>query len=133
MVNANLFSIKHPFTWHRRRFIAVSPIKKRILKCMYICTYVCTYVHTMYIWFNYICLENTKTKKIKATATFYDLCVLRNLKSSEQYFSAKWAIIDTPTVCTQWPQNFFCSFLAYEYSKFAEFYADFKSVEIIEK
>jgi hypothetical protein len=27
----------------------------------------------------------------------------------------------------------FCSFLAYEYSKFAEFYADFKSVEIIEK
>jgi hypothetical protein len=29
--------------------------------------------------------------------------------------------------------KFFCSFLAYEYSKFAEFYADFKSVEIIEK
>ena len=27
----------------------------------------------------------------------------------------------------------FCSFLAYEYSKFAEFYADFKSVEIIGK
>jgi hypothetical protein len=27
----------------------------------------------------------------------------------------------------------FCSFLAYEYSKSAEFYADFKSVEIIEK
>ncbi len=47
MVNANLFSIKHPFTWHRRRFIAVSPIKKRILKCMYICTYVCTYVHSI--------------------------------------------------------------------------------------
>ena len=30
------------------------------------------------------------------------------------------------------PKNF-CSFLAYEYSKFAEFYADFKSLEIIEK
>ncbi len=30
------------------------------------------------------------------------------------------------------PKIFF-SFLAYEYSKFAEFYADFKSVEIIEK
>ncbi len=29
--------------------------------------------------------------------------------------------------------NFFCSFVAYEYSKFAEFYADFKSVKIIEK
>ncbi len=29
--------------------------------------------------------------------------------------------------------NFFCSFLAYEYSKYAEFYADFKSVEIIGK
>jgi hypothetical protein len=29
--------------------------------------------------------------------------------------------------------KFFCSFLADEYSKFAEFYADFKSVEIIEK
>jgi hypothetical protein len=29
--------------------------------------------------------------------------------------------------------KFFGSFLAYEYSKFAEFYADFKSVEIIEK
>jgi hypothetical protein len=27
----------------------------------------------------------------------------------------------------------FCSFLAYDYSKFAEFYADFKSVEIIGK
>jgi hypothetical protein len=27
----------------------------------------------------------------------------------------------------------FLFFLAYEYSKFAEFYADFKSVEIIEK
>ncbi len=34
---------------------------------------------------------------------------------------------------TQWPQTFFTSFLAYEYSKFAEFYADFKSVEIIGK
>ncbi len=29
--------------------------------------------------------------------------------------------------------KFFCSFVAYEYSKFAEFYTDFKSVEIIEK
>ncbi len=29
--------------------------------------------------------------------------------------------------------KFFLFFLAYEYSKFAEFYADFKSVEIIEK
>ena len=48
MVNENLFSKKHPFNWHRRRFIAVSPIEKRILKCVYICTYVCTYVHTMY-------------------------------------------------------------------------------------
>ncbi len=28
---------------------------------------------------------------------------------------------------------FFCSFVAYEYPKFAEFYADFKSVEIIGK
>jgi hypothetical protein len=27
----------------------------------------------------------------------------------------------------------FCSFVAYEYSKFAEFYADFKSVEIFKK
>jgi hypothetical protein len=27
----------------------------------------------------------------------------------------------------------FCSFLAYEYSKFPEYYADFKSVKIIEK
>ncbi len=36
-------------------------------------------------------------------------------------------------ICTQWPQKNFCSFLAYEYSKFAEFYADFKSVEIIKK
>ncbi len=36
-------------------------------------------------------------------------------------------------ICTQWPQKFFCSFLAYEYPKFAEFYADFKSVEIIGK
>jgi hypothetical protein len=27
----------------------------------------------------------------------------------------------------------FCSFVAYEYSKFAEFYADFKCVEIIGK
>ncbi len=55
----------------------------------------------MYIWFKYTCLENTKTKKIKAMATFYDLCVLRNLESSEQYLSAKWAIIDTPTVFCQ--------------------------------
>jgi hypothetical protein len=30
-------------------------------------------------------------------------------------------------------QKFFCSFVAYEYSKFAEFYTDFKSVEIIGK
>ncbi len=29
--------------------------------------------------------------------------------------------------------KFFCSYLSYEYSKFAKFYADFKSVEIIEK
>jgi hypothetical protein len=29
--------------------------------------------------------------------------------------------------------KFFCYFLTYEYSKFAEFYADFKSVEIIGK
>ncbi len=29
--------------------------------------------------------------------------------------------------------KFFCSFVTYEYSKFAEFYADFKSVEIIEE
>ncbi len=29
--------------------------------------------------------------------------------------------------------KFFCSFLAYEYSKYAEFYADFKSVDIIGK
>jgi hypothetical protein len=29
--------------------------------------------------------------------------------------------------------KFFNSFLAYEYSKYAEFYADFKSVEIIGK
>ena len=29
--------------------------------------------------------------------------------------------------------KFFCSFVAYEYSKFAEFYADFKSVETIKK
>ncbi len=27
----------------------------------------------------------------------------------------------------------FSSFLAYEYSEYAEFYADFKSVEIVEK
>jgi hypothetical protein len=33
----------------------------------------------------------------------------------------------------QLQRNFFCSFLAYEYSKYAEFYADFKSVEIIGK
>ncbi len=33
-------------------------------------------------------------------------------------------------MCTQWAQQFFSSFLAYEYSKYAEFYADFKSVEI---
>ncbi len=31
------------------------------------------------------------------------------------------------------PKNFFVFFLAYEYSKFAEFYADSKSVEIISK
>ncbi len=31
------------------------------------------------------------------------------------------------------PKFFFSSFLAYEYSKYAEFYADFKSVEIIGK
>ncbi len=29
--------------------------------------------------------------------------------------------------------KFFCNLLTYEYSEFAEFYADFKSVEIIEK
>ncbi len=98
MVNANLFSIKHPFTRHRRRFIAVSPIKKRILKFMYICTYICTYVHSMYIWFKYFCLANANTRKIKAKATFYDLCVLRNFESTEQYLSAKWVIIDAPTV-----------------------------------
>ncbi len=46
MVNANLFSIKHPFHWNCRRFIAVSPIKKPILKCMYICTY---HVHLIWI------------------------------------------------------------------------------------
>jgi hypothetical protein len=101
MVNANLFSIRHPFTWHRRQFIAVSRIKKQILECMYICTYVCTYVHSMYIWFKYFCLVNANTRKIKAKATFYDLCILRNFESTEQYLSAKWVIIDRPTV--QWP------------------------------
>ncbi len=35
--------------------------------------------------------------------------------------------------CTPWPQIFFISFLTYEYQKNAEFYADFKSVEIIWK
>ena len=98
MVNANLFSIIYPFTWHRRQFIAVSPIKKRILKCMYICTYLCTYVHTMYVWFELLCLAHTNTTKIKATATFYDLCVLRNFESTEVYLSAKWVIIFAPTV-----------------------------------
>jgi hypothetical protein len=98
MVNANLFSIKHPFTWHRRRFIAVSPIKKRILKCMYICTFVYICIHSMYIWFKYFCLANANTRKTKAKATFYDLCVLRNFESTEQYFSAKWVIIFAPTV-----------------------------------
>ena len=58
MVNDNLFSKKYPFNWHRRRFIAVSSIKKRILKCMYI-QYVPIYVHmyipstfdfTTYVW-----------------------------------------------------------------------------------
>jgi len=98
MVNANLFSIKHPFTWHRRRFIAVSPIKKRILKCMYICTFVYICIHSMYIWFKYFCLANANTRKTKAKATFYDLCVLRNFESTEQYLSAKWVIIFAPTV-----------------------------------
>jgi hypothetical protein len=28
-------------------------------------------------------------------------------------------------ICTHWPQNLLGSFLAYEYSKYAEFYADF--------
>ncbi len=106
MVNANLFFIKHPFTWHHRRFIAVSPIKKRILKCMYICTYVCTYVHSMYIWLKYFCQANTR--KTKAKATFYDLCVLRNFKSTEQYLSAKWVIIFAPTV---FKKVFFCRFV----------------------
>ncbi len=36
-------------------------------------------------------------------------------------------------ICTQWPQNFFNYFFGDEYSKNAEFHADFKSVEIIEK
>ncbi len=67
---------------------------------MYICTYVCTYVHSMYIWFNYICLPNANTRKIKAKATFYDICVLRNFESTEQYLSTKWVIIDAPTVIT---------------------------------
>ena len=93
MVNDNLFSKKHPFNWHRRRFIAVSPIEKRILKCMYICTYLCTYVHTMYVWFELLCLANTNTTKIKATATFCDICVQRNFESSEQYLSAKMSYI----------------------------------------
>ncbi len=52
----------------------------------------------MYIWFKHLCLAKTNTKKIKATATFYDLCVLRNVESSEQYLSAKCAIIGVPTV-----------------------------------
>ena len=30
-------------------------------------------------------------------------------------------------------QNFFIHFLTYEYEKYAEFYADFRSVEIIRK
>ncbi len=36
-------------------------------------------------------------------------------------------------ICTQWPQKFLNSFSAYEYPKYAEFHADFKSVDIIEK
>jgi hypothetical protein len=36
-------------------------------------------------------------------------------------------------ICTPWPHNIFISFLTYEYPKNAEFYADFKSVEIIWK
>ncbi len=42
-------------------------------------------------------------------------------------------VLTTTHICTQWTPKFFCSFLAYEYSKFAEFYADFKSVGIIKK
>ncbi len=42
-------------------------------------------------------------------------------------------VLRNTNICTQLPQNFFSSFLAYEYSKYAEFYADFKSVEIIGK
>ncbi len=36
-------------------------------------------------------------------------------------------------ICTPWPPNFFLSFLTYDNQKNAEFYADFKSVEIIWK
>ena len=36
-------------------------------------------------------------------------------------------------ICTQWPQKIFTSFLVYEYPKHAEFHADFKSVEKIDK
>ncbi len=62
---------------------------------MYICMYICTYyVHLILLHMS----GKYKDEKIKATATFYDLCVLRNFDSSEQYLSAKWAIIDTPTV-----------------------------------
>ncbi len=92
MVNANLFSIKHPFNWHRRRFIAVSPIKKRILECMYICTYVCTYVHTMSVFLIMSASPPPSEMHMNAAVTSYVICVVSNFDSSEQYFSAKCAI-----------------------------------------
>ncbi len=36
-------------------------------------------------------------------------------------------------IFTPWPQNVFISFFAYEYKKYAEFFADFKSMERIGK
>ncbi len=36
-------------------------------------------------------------------------------------------------ICTQWPQNYLESFFGYDYPKYAEFHADFKSVKRIEK
>jgi hypothetical protein len=42
-------------------------------------------------------------------------------------------IILVPNNTRNDPKNFFYSFCGYEYPKYAEFHADFKSVEIIEK
>jgi len=80
MVNANLFSIKHPFTWHHRRL-------KTNFK-MYVHMYVLVYIACTFDLNTYVS-QMQNTRKIKAKATFYDLCVLRNFKSTEQYLSAK--------------------------------------------